>query len=397
MEMQQIAHQLGVETYPACFEQIYAQISGNGEPACNLKAIEKAQREFQAFGEYYDAVMEAAKQINEDPACSAWVKVSSEFMSDEKWGHYSEIHVPPFNGTLKQDLLMLFALIPFIPSAAARYRKNGFDAEQTAEYMETFGSCIGNVERKTGNIGLNQTYFRWLYPFAKAEIFKVHGIQFELAKLKPYAIYLRSVENGTIVPVITKGLFHASGKQRLDTIGFTDSEGAFEVSLTEDENQFCGHGAYNGVVSKEPQVFPKSQWTCIARPGDKCVSMHLPKGADITRESVQKAYDAACELLRKNYPDYCNTPVQCLSWLMDPGLEDILGADSKIVRFGKLFVRYPGKTPAVNTGRAADSFVFPEKCERLEDLPENTRLQRGLKQHYLNGGYTYSYAGILVL
>ena len=121
--------------------------------------------------------------------------------------------------------------------------------------------------------------------------------------------------------------------------------------------------------------------------------MHLPRGADITEENVRRACKAAFEIVQKSYPNYIGVPVQCGSWLLDPGNEELLGPDSNVVRFGKLFARIPTKSG----GRAANGFVFPGKPLADEDLPEDTRLQRGLKQRYLNGGYSYGFSGILNL
>jgi hypothetical protein len=387
MLWKQIVQALGVDSYPACFEEIYLQLSDDHRPACDPEIISKAEQEYAVFGKYYDTVKETAIEVNQDAASSAWVRVVTAFLSDEKWGSYKEIPIPPFNGTAKQDLLMLFPLVAFIPSAVARYRKWGFDREQIADYMQTFWRCIQNVEKRTGYPGLDLTYFHWLHRFAMAEMLKAHGIQFELTRLKSCAIYLRDKETGAVIPIMTEGLFHKSGKQRLGSGGFAESQGAFEATFTENTDRFCGHGVWNAVVSKEIQEFSKDRWECVARPGDRCLGMHIPRGADISRENIQRAYETVCKILGEG-----SLPVQCVSWVLDPGLETILDEDSKLVCFGKLFSRYPGKNP----GRAANSFVFPGKYGSEEDLPEETRLQRGLKQHYLAGGYSYNYTGLLV-
>lgn len=392
MEMKEIALRLGVESYPECFEELYKALEENTEPACDLELIRTAQEKYAAFGKYFDFVLEGAEQINADPVCSAWVKVVTAFLSDEKWGKVADVPVVPLNDTPKQNVLMMAALIPFIPTAAARYRKSGFNEEQIASYLQAYDHCMNSTKIRTGQVGLDTTYFRWLHHFAKAEIFRVHGIQFEFTTVRRPVAFLRNKETGQIIPVMTGGVVHSSGKMMLGAAGYEDETDAFEPVFSEDAEKFVGHGVYDAVISRKTQEYPKSRWECFAKQGDKCMGIHLPRGADISPEHIRTACKTAYEIIEKSYPDYIGVPVHVGSWLLDPNLETFVGPDSNIIRFARMFVPYPTKS----RGRAADSFVFPGRYEKVEDLPENTRLQRAMKQHYLNGGYTYSYGGILL-
>ena len=73
-------------------------------------------------------------------------------------------------------------------------------------------------------------------------------------------------------------------------------------------------------------------------------------------------------------------------------LADILGPESKIVQYGNRFVRYP----VMSAGREVFSFVFPPNITDLNELPENTRLERGLKKLYLSGGYIHAFYGVIL-
>ena len=79
------------------------------------------------------------------------------------------------------------------------------------------------------------------------------------------------------------------------------------------------------------------------------------------------------------------------SWIIDPKLEELLGPQSKISAFLKLFVKYPKKAD----GSSVFMFVFDGKPEDLQDLEETTSLQRKLKRLYLDGGCIHTYAGII--
>lgn len=391
MELREIANIIGMETYPEKLEEIYEKQLFGAEPACDLMLIDSLQQELNLFGTYYSLVRETAQEINADEAYATWVKVTAVYISDESWGSVADLPVPDVVGPAKRDLLMLYPMLPLIPKAVERYRKQGFCEEEILQYMATFRNDIAVVEKQTGRPGLNLVYFRWTYRFATASIFKVFGIQFEKTRLKQAAVYLKHKQSGEIIPLITNGLYHASGRAKVGSAGYEDCEHAFEVSFGEDEENFYGHGAFDTVVEREKRTYPKRQWECVGRPGDKCFGMHLPRNCDITEENVKKACNAAMEIAKREFPEYYGAPIQCTSWLLDPTLEKLMGEESNIVKFGKLYARYSVK----GNGQAVFGFVFPAKYEDYEFLPENTRLERALKQRYLNGGYMYLYSGIM--
>ena len=76
----------------------------------------------------------------------------------------------------------------------------------------------------------------------------------------------------------------------------------------------------------------------------------------------------------------------------NPRLREIQGAQSRITQFEECFVKYPNKD---TTGGAVFSFVFVRKPANLEDLQEDTSLQRKLKKLYLEGDCIHTYSGAI--
>ena len=95
---------------------------------------------------------------------------------------------------------------------------------------------------------------------------------------------------------------------------------------------------------------------------------------------------------KQYYPDFKYKAFYCGSWLLDPQLEEMLGAQSNIAKFGRRFSRLTARSG----GNAVFGFVFlkPNPAEViLDELPENTRLERALKAHYKSGKAIYELQG----
>ena len=194
------------------------------------------------------------------------------------------------------------------------------------------------------------------------------------------------------MPIMAAGTYHRSGIQNLGSPAYEDAEGAFTARFREDEENYYGHGAYNSVVDPEEKVYPKSLWECVAGPGDGCLSIHIPVGADISKETLSQAVDTAFRILDERFPEYDARVIFGSSWILDPKLQEFVGPNSKITGLQNVFHTYPQKC----NGKGLFGYVFPKNYESLESLPENTSLQRKLKKWYLDGGYIYDYAGAIV-
>ena len=205
------------------------------------------------------------------------------------------------------------------------------------------------------------------------------------------AIYLKNKESGQVLPVMCEGTFHRSGQQALGSAGYTDEAGAFTCHFREDEENYYGYGCHDHVVADHEEAFAKTAWEVAIAPGTPCLGMHIPAGADISVGATKNAITLARQIVKERYPEFTGSLVYCASWLLDPGLTQMLGDESKISGFQRLYTRHPQKS----SGMHVFGFVFPKNYGSFDKLPENTRLMRILKQHYLNGGYNYAFAGVI--
>lgn len=392
MTFSEIAKILGIENYPSKMDELFANPNWQKPDVCDEELITKLQTEFNAFGDYYGEVIAAARQLANDPIRLAWAQTVAAYDLSSDLMDARKVLCPVTDGTLLGNMLPLFALLPMIPVSIADYRRRGFSEDIIRECTKVYGESIGIVERNTGFRGLNQLYFTWLCIYAKARIFPIAGYNFEIKRFPAWAFCLRNRDTGDIAVVAAKRTIHRSGLI-LDGAGCTDRDGAFDVDLIETEDAFIGYPAENNLFVNRQSIFPKAQWECILRPDDYMLNFHIPSGSDLTTSCVASSMRTGMEAVRKFYPEIPINVLACSSWLLNPILEDFLGANSKIVGFGKMFHRFP----IGGGGRAGFSLIFPGKYENEKDLPENTTLQRAVKKHLLEGGNLLSYGGIYVI
>jgi len=207
-------------------------------------------------------------------------------------------------------------------------------------------------------------------------------------------IILKNKTTGEILPVEgANKKVHRDGRI-LGTYGFEEEEGAFETSFEETDTHFIGNPVRNCLIQKEKECFSKEEWEVKLREGDDVISIHIPKGTDLSPEFVAASTASALKFVEKYYDEFHPKGFMCSSWLLEPSIEAILGKPGKISGFGNQFVRYPNKS----VGKEMFSFVFgPGAAQRpWEELAEDTSLQRALKELYLSGKRIYAWSGILI-
>lgn len=116
--------------------------------------------------------------------------------------------------------------------------------------------------------------------------------------------------------------------------------------------------------------------------GEPVISLHIPTDVDMRPEVLRPSIKAGLAEFYRIFPEYIGKRVYCHSWLMSAQLKDFLPESSNILRFQELFDITQDTTP----GNDILLWVFKNPKLPKEDYPENTSLQRKLKQFFLNGG-----------
>lgn len=111
------------------------------------------------------------------------------------------------------------------------------------------------------------------------------------------------------------------------------------------------------------------------------VAVHIPSDADMSVDSIQESLADFRSFRERYFAEWQDVRLTCDTWMLMPQLQELLGEDSHIVAFQKLFC-------IDEIDREATwymGWIYPGYEKADEKLPEKTRLQRELKKYLLAG------------
>ena len=113
------------------------------------------------------------------------------------------------------------------------------------------------------------------------------------------------------------------------------------------------------------------------------IFLHIPADADLSDGAVDASLAEARAFFCKYFPAFADAEHVCESWMLSPALGEILPETSRVRRFSERFsvVFREEDSPAFR------DWIFPSAVTApVEELPEETSLQRAVKRHLLAGG-----------
>ena len=298
-------------------------------------------------------------------------------------------HLPRF--TFPEDHHPFFAmlcLVPAIPPIHEFLVRRQLPEDVIQATLGQFEACMFIYRKRFDRLGLNKRYFDWLQHYVDFEILNIERLRFEILTLTDPVCLLRSRRDGTCRLLFGSGEMNRHGLYP-DTPPVETP--AFRAYIRETETFWEGTPVSSGGRALPDAVgLDKEEYELVAQAGDTVLSVHIPDKGDFSRESCERSYNRAREIFARHFPELTIRAFHCHSWMMAPELDTILKPGSRITAFAEKYLRYPIHTQ----GDDVLNFVFLLKFKTYEDLPEDTSLQRALKQRYLNGEYLYEYGGI---
>ncbi|MDD7267948.1 MAG: acyltransferase domain-containing protein [Lachnospiraceae bacterium] len=151
--------------------------------------------------------------------------------------------------------------------------------------------------------------------------------------------------------------------------------GRLEFEYISSPWQFCRRGA-------------DGRTEVLVRAGDPVLNIHIPDGDRLSIEAVENSLRQAEAFWGGGLPFVAH------SWLLYPGLRELLPPDSNILQFQELFL--VTETEIGPREPVERIFDFPSEEMDIRDYPEQTGLQRRAKTYLLSGGKLGCGLGVLL-
>lgn len=168
---------------------------------------------------------------------------------------------------------------------------------------------------------------------------------------------------------------------------YIDTMGAFSRFVREHKESYGCYGFDRGSwtprqVSCKLFRIGQMEYELTALGGTPVVSLHIPTDVDLRPDVLLPSMKAGIAELYRLFPECQGQKIYCHSWLLSPLLKDYLPDHSNILQFQNLFDIEPEGIP----GNDVLLWVFKNPKLPKEEYPENTSLQRKLKDFFLSGG-----------
>lgn len=118
------------------------------------------------------------------------------------------------------------------------------------------------------------------------------------------------------------------------------------------------------------------------------LALHIPKGSDISGESVQSSFDEAKRFFAKD-----RIRIVCSSWLLSDELSGLLDDNSRIKAFSSMFT----KTSSDYSRRQAEERIFGIIRDNPAEYEGQTSLASRAREHLLRGGKLPVTSGYVII
>lgn len=126
--------------------------------------------------------------------------------------------------------------------------------------------------------------------------------------------------------------------------------------------------------------------------GDNVIDTHIPAAGPLLEEECKKSFDFAREFFAKFYPEYKYDVFTCHSWLLGEDLIELLGSESNIIKFQKLFnIEEQYESDAI----LRYTFRWKMQREEVAGVEPTSGFAKKVKEKALSGGIFHGGTGYI--
>lgn len=301
----------------------------------------------------------------------------------------------------RTSMFYVLAYLAAVPHTEKLYIKQGYGMDVFRDTMSDFRIWLSHVRDRDGHWGFDR--FMWIWLHLTGILFRIGRLQFILRDFEDGVKAFRQRSDGRL-------LLMADPEIRLRADGYAfgagkswwDDEKDQADKNSDDEGwlpvyEETGDGWKGNPVSPygygvRPEVsLPRSEWDLILQKGDTILDLHIPRKDPFTVEACADSYCRALAFFKQHWPEKTVIAGFCHTWFFTPQLQQILPAESNIVRFQREFYLYP------HPGGPGFlwNFVFSEKERDLATAPRDTSLRRDVLDWLSQGKEMFDLPGLM--
>ena len=394
MNLKEMQLALRIEQLPAEFSDIYSHLADSWQARAELilseAYITQTLDDCFALVPYRKEVLAAAEEIRKNPAMQLLICLLEQWIR-QGGRPVADVYTPPAGTGLAYDFLHLFPAIPTMPESVAYLRSRKVPEAVITATLQEYDESVQLRLLAVGRPCFTADRLNWLRCVIFNRMLHIGRFKYDFPGKCLTGVRVYQNARGEFAVLADNVTVHASG-YLLGTAGYEDAEGSFLAQIQETDTAFVGYPAQGARVLSQTVSLPKQQWQLCLCPDDLLVRIHIPRNGDFDKQTILDSYQQAKEVFKTCYPDLPFKAFLCSSWLMSPDLRSILKPTSNILGFQDTFTHIPFSS----SGRLVFSFVFPGFAydpAQFSLLPEDTSLQRAVKQRYLAGDYIRDGAG----
>ena len=371
--MEQLMEAVGCEKYPkrwkAIFKRAMEQYDREGCKFIEPQFYDELEETYHCFGEYKYAYDKAAKEAQKDEMLCRFLVLLSVALKDEEHRNedlkeFKRPRTPEGKSSEAYEMATALAMCSQFHDTAIKLREKGIPEDNICLVLQYAAKGVRNyIWRHDGAIGFD--LLEWAQKYMSGTLFPIGRLEIEC-----YGTW-----EACELVLESQGNYVALQK------------------VWETESHWSGY-AYDkdGLPDKEQRIFSKHTWKKVLEKGEPVIQVHIPADGPMTEELVDRTIEETKAFIAQYLPDCFYKAFACHSWMMSTKLDHMLGPASNIVKFAQRFQRL------ICDGKGEDvfSFVFlkPDMNFKLEDLLENTTLEKKLKAHYLEGNVLQEMHGL---
>lgn len=398
--LNELIKELGMQNAPECWysnwEHAMAAFPGDDIGFLQDGYIREANRVLNLTDEKLEVFFETLVVIRKSTALYhlAWLWYHIVFFDSpapyridiSKWP------VPNNAMGLLSDMLHAVVVVAGLPILRQYYEARHIPYDVFVNTLSDVETCMQEYYTEYGVYGIGRFRMGWLLFHFTGKLYRLGRLQFVYKEFDECIKYFHNIRSGEITALCETGIeFRSDGKVNGTNDVFDDRD-TWKSQYSEDNDFFYGNPvSWCGHPLKEPVKLMKNEWQLILTKGDGLLDVHIPRGEALSYDACQESYVDAANFFTRYFLDESYKGFTCSSWLLCPDLRLLLAEDSNIIKFQKDFYIYPG-----SGDESVFEYVFGSKPEDLARLPEQTSLQRAIKNYLLQGHHINSAGGVIL-